>query len=83
MLFRDNLFKNSWIQNHSLDTEIEVCVCVCVSTYIHTHIYIYRASLVAQMVKYLPVVQEIQVWSLGWEDPQEKGMATHPVFFPG
>ena len=35
------------------------------------------ASLVAQMVKNLPTMQEIQVWSLGWEDPLEKGMATH------
>ena len=35
------------------------------------------ASLVAQMVKYLPAMQETQVWSLGWEDPLEKGMATH------
>ena len=34
-------------------------------------------SLVAQMVKNLPVMQETQVWSLGWEDPLEKGMATH------
>ena len=30
------------------------------------------------MVKNLPAVQEIQVWSLGWEDPLEKGTATHP-----
>ena len=30
-----------------------------------------------QMVKNLPVVQEIQVHSLGQEDPLEKGMATH------
>ena len=28
-------------------------------------------------VKNLPVVQETQVQSLGWEDPLEKGMATH------
>ena len=35
------------------------------------------AFLVAQMVKNLPAVQEIQVQSLGWEDPLEKGMATH------
>ena len=34
------------------------------------------ASLVAQMVKILPAVQEIWVWSLGWEDPLEKGMTT-------
>ena len=36
-----------------------------------------RASLVAQTVKNLPEMQEIQVWSLGWEDPLEKGMAIH------
>ena len=35
------------------------------------------ASLVAQMVKKLPVMQETQVRSLGQEDPLEKGMATH------
>ena len=29
------------------------------------------------MVKNPPAVQEIQVHSLGWEDPLEKGMATH------
>ena len=29
------------------------------------------------MVKDLPAVQETQVRSLGWEDPLEKGMATH------
>ena len=34
------------------------------------------ASLVAQMVKNLPAMQEIWVQSLGWEDPLEKGMAT-------
>ena len=38
---------------------------------------IYRASLVAQSVKNLPAVQETRVWSLGWEDPLEKEMATH------
>ena len=35
------------------------------------------ASLVAQMVKNLPVVQETWVQSLGRKDPLEKGMATH------
>ena len=39
--------------------------------------YFDRASLVAQMVKYLPAMQETQVRSLGQEDPLEKGMATH------
>ena len=35
------------------------------------------ASLVAQMVKNLLAMQETQVQSLSWEDPLEKGMATH------
>ena len=35
------------------------------------------ASVVAQRVENLPVMQEIQVRSLGWEDPLEKSMATH------
>jgi len=34
------------------------------------------ASLVAQMVKNLPAMQETWVQSLGWKDPLEKGMAT-------
>ena len=29
------------------------------------------------MVKILPTMQETQVRSLGWEDPLEKGVATH------
>ena len=36
-----------------------------------------RASLVAQMVKNRPAMQETQVPSLSWEDPLEKEMATH------
>ena len=36
-----------------------------------------RASLVAQMVKNPPAMQETWVQSPGWEDPLEKGMATH------
>ena len=35
------------------------------------------ASLVAQAVKNLPVMQDTQVQSLGGEDPLEKGVATH------
>ena len=34
-------------------------------------------SLVAQTVKNLPAMQTTWVWPLGWEDPLEKGMATH------
>ena len=35
-----------------------------------------RASLVAQLVKNPPAMQETWVQSLGWEDPMEKGKAT-------
>ena len=31
----------------------------------------------AQLVKNLPAVREIWVWSLSWKDPLEKGKATH------
>ena len=31
----------------------------------------------AQMVKNLPAMQSTRFRSLGWEDPLEKGMATH------
>ena len=35
------------------------------------------ASLVAQLVKNPPAMQETEVRSLGWEEPLEKGKATH------
>ena len=35
------------------------------------------ASLMAQLVKNLPAMQETWVQSLGWEDPLEKGKAAH------
>ena len=37
-----------------------------------------KFSLVAQTVKNLPEMQETRVRSLGWEDPLEKKMETHP-----
>ena len=40
-------------------------------------------SMMAQMVKNLPAMQETRVWSLGQEDPLGKEMATHPIFLPG
>ena len=48
----------------------------------YTHIYVYIcihiwASLVAQVVKNLPAMQDTWVWSLCEEDPLEKGMATY------
>ena len=35
------------------------------------------ASLVAELVKKPPAMQETWAQSLGWEDPLEKGKATH------
>ena len=41
------------------------------------------ASLVAQLVKNPPAMQETWVRSLGWEDLLEKGEATHSSILPG
>ena len=38
-------------------------------------------SLAAQMVKHLPMMWVTWVRPLGWEDPLEKGMATHSSIF--
>ena len=46
--------------------------------YLHLKLIILkRASLVAQLVKNLLAMWETWVQSLGWEDPLEKGKATH------
>ena len=44
----------------------------------HIHLW---ASLVAQLVKNPPAVWEIWVWSLGWENPLEEGLATQSSIF--
>ena len=41
------------------------------------HIQREGASLLAQLIKNLPAMQETQVRFLGGEDPQEEGKATH------
>ena len=49
---------------------------------IHIHEYMcdLNGTLVIQMVKNLPAVQETRVQSLGQKDPLEKGMATHSSY---
>ena len=42
-----------------------------------SEVYILWTSLVAQLVKNLPAMQETWVRSLGWEDPLENEKATH------
>ena len=65
---------------------ISVCVYsivyIFMCVYIYTHTYV-CASLVAQMIKNLPAMPETQVQSLGWENPLEKGMATHSSILAG
>ena len=62
------------------------CMCMCTYMYEYIHIYmgfpyVYGFPLVAQMVKNTPPMQETWVRSLGWEEPLEKGMATHSSIF--
>ena len=52
------------IYGHDVSFRIYICLNKCI-------------SLVAQRVKNLPAMQETMIQSLGWEDPLEKGMATH------
>ena len=58
--------------------------CGCCTLFLHCPFFFFkllilywRASLVAQMIKNLPAMWETWVWSLVWEDPLEKGKATH------
>ena len=48
-------------------------------SFLVTNLFIFSnlPSLMAQMVKNLPAMQETQVRTLGWKDPLEEGMATH------
>ena len=43
----------------------------------HSNLNPTRVALVAQMAKNPPAMQETWVQPLGWEDPLERGMATH------
>ena len=54
-----------------------MCVCVCVCVYRERACASFSASLVAQLVKNPPAMQETAVRFLGWEDPLEKGEAPH------
>ena len=50
---------------------------ISVTLIVYTFFSYGRASLMAQMVKNLPAMQETRVRSLGWEELLEMGMATH------
>ena len=63
------------LQHHSLKVSILWC-----SAFIMVQISYPWASSVAQLVKNSPAMRETWVQSLGWEDPLEKGKATHSSF---
>ena len=48
---------------------------------INKNVKTFCITLVAQLVKNLPTMQEILVRPLDWEDPLEEGMATHSNIF--
>ena len=59
-------------------TEWHVCMRAHARSHTHTHTHTHReASLVAQTVNNPAAMQDTWVWTLGWEDPLEEGMATH------
>ena len=77
MVWYFHLFKNflqfvviHTVKGFSVVNEAEVDVFLELS-------HFFWASLVAQLVKNPPAMWETWVQSLGWEDPLEKGKATH------
>ena len=57
-----------------------VFLCICYflwCLWLHFFLLFGRGALVAQLVKNPPAMRETWVQSLGWEDPLEKGKATH------
>ena len=57
-----------------------LCMYICkvyFFLFLELHTLLIGASLVAQMVKILPAMQETWVQSLGWEDPLEEEMASN------
>ena len=71
-----------WATVHSIteSDSTEVTLHACMHHEFLKTVLLMRPSLIAQSVKNLPAVQEtqeMQVQSLGQEDPLEAGMATH------
>ena len=54
-----------------------LCTSYVTPKFSHVFLLSFRNSLIAQLVKHLPAMQETPVQSLGQEDPLEKEMATH------
>ena len=56
---------------------VQALSCVSPSRQFSYSIAMAQASFVAQLVKNPPAMRETSLRSLGWEDPLEKGKATH------
>ena len=54
----------------------------CAQTFVQMNVFFW-VSLVAQLVKNLPAMQETGVRSLGWEDPWRRAWQPTSVFLPG
>ena len=66
----------------SRNTVIIVTVIIVIFLFLILN-YQSEASLMAQLVKNLPAMQETWVRSLGWEDPLEESIATHSSILAG
>ena len=71
-IFQDHMIHFHVFKYRIYACGVYICVCVYIYIYIYTH-HIYGASLIAQLVKNLPAMQEILVPFLGREDLLEKG----------
>ena len=69
-VYTESITQKKWSYNlsYSIDKNID------------TYFNKLAASLMAQMIRNLPVMQETCVWSLGGEEPLEKEMETHSSF---
>ena len=63
--------------NSVLGSNISTHICYSCCCYLMVVILMGEDFPVPQTVKNMPAMQETRVWSLGWEDPLEKGMAIH------
>ena len=76
-LFSLSCFFRNWKTSRTVFIYISILMDKSEQCILNSTIYSFRASLEAQMIRNLPAMWETQVWSMGWEDPLEKGMATH------
>ena len=65
-----------WASVYSLFLDHDLFLKIAGSCFVILNMH-HGASLLDQLVKNLPAMQETQVQFLGWEDPLEKEMATH------